>query len=41
MSTLIIVGSSETRIIPRGEATPFVYTSRGTKAVRDDEGEIP
>lgn len=30
MSTLIIVGSSETRIIPRsGAAPPFVYTPRG------------
>ncbi|MCI0598208.1 MAG: precorrin-3B C(17)-methyltransferase [Beijerinckiaceae bacterium] len=28
MSTLIIVGSSETRIIPRGSAPPFVYTPR-------------
>ena len=31
MSTLIIVGSSETRIIPRGGAAPFVYTPRGVK----------
>ncbi len=31
MSTLIIVGSSETRIVPRGAAAPFVYTSRGAK----------
>jgi precorrin-3B C17-methyltransferase len=31
MSTLIIVGSSETRIIPRGGGTPFVYTPRGVK----------
>ncbi|MGH6867308.1 MAG: precorrin-3B C(17)-methyltransferase [Methylocella sp.] len=29
MSTLIIVGSSETRLIPRGGAAPFVYTPRG------------
>ncbi|MCI0466230.1 MAG: precorrin-3B C(17)-methyltransferase [Beijerinckiaceae bacterium] len=28
MNTLIIVGSSETRIIPRENAAPFVYTSR-------------
>jgi precorrin-3B C17-methyltransferase len=28
MSTLIIVGSSATRIIPRSNATPFVYTPR-------------
>ncbi len=28
MSTLIIVGSSATRIIPRNNATPFVYTPR-------------
>jgi precorrin-3B C17-methyltransferase len=34
MRTLIIVGSSETRIIPRGGAAPFVYTSRGTKVSR-------
>ncbi|PNE10612.1 MAG: precorrin-3B C(17)-methyltransferase [Beijerinckiaceae bacterium] len=31
MSTLIIVGSSETRIVPRGSGTPFVYTPRGVK----------
>jgi precorrin-3B C17-methyltransferase len=31
MSTLIIVGSSETRIIPRGGGAPFVYTPRGIK----------
>jgi precorrin-3B C17-methyltransferase len=31
MSTLIIVGSSETRIIPRGGGAPFVYTPRGVK----------
>jgi precorrin-3B C17-methyltransferase len=29
MSTLIIVGSSETRIVPRRSGTPFVYTPRG------------
>ena len=34
MSTLIIVGSSETRIIPRGSGTPFVYTPRGVKVAR-------
>ncbi|MDQ6704175.1 MAG: precorrin-3B C(17)-methyltransferase [Pseudomonadota bacterium] len=34
MSTLIIVGSSETRIIPRGGAAPFVYTPRGVKVER-------
>jgi precorrin-3B C17-methyltransferase len=34
MSTLIIVGSSETRIVPRGSAPPFVYTSRGVKVSR-------
>jgi precorrin-3B C17-methyltransferase len=28
MSTLIIVGSSSTRIIPRNNAAPFVYTPR-------------
>jgi precorrin-3B C17-methyltransferase / cobalt-factor III methyltransferase len=33
MSTLIIVGSSETRIVPRGSGTPFVYTPRGVKVV--------
>jgi precorrin-3B C17-methyltransferase len=32
MSTLIIVGSSETRIIPRRSGTPFVYTPRGKAA---------
>lgn len=36
MSTLIIVGSSETRIIPRS-SRPFVYTPRGLKACRDRE----
>jgi precorrin-3B C17-methyltransferase len=34
MSTLVIVGSSETRIVPRRVATPFVYTSRGTRGPR-------
>jgi precorrin-3B C17-methyltransferase len=34
MSTLVIVGSSETRIVPRGRAAPFVYTRRGVKASR-------
>jgi precorrin-3B C17-methyltransferase len=29
MNTLIIVGSSETRIVPRRSGTPFVYTPRG------------
>jgi precorrin-3B C17-methyltransferase len=33
MSTLIIIGSSETRIVERGAAAPFVYTSRGTKVL--------
>jgi precorrin-3B C17-methyltransferase len=32
MSTLIIVGSSETRIIPRAGGAPFVYTPRGKAA---------
>jgi precorrin-3B C17-methyltransferase len=32
MSTLVIVGSSETRIVPRSGATPFVYTPRGKAA---------
>jgi precorrin-3B C17-methyltransferase len=32
MSTLIIVGSSETRIVPRRGGTPFVYTPRGKAA---------
>ena len=31
MSTLVIIGSSETRIILRAAAAPFVYTPRGTK----------
>ncbi len=34
MSTLIIVGSSETRIVPRSSGTPFVYTPRGVKDAR-------
>jgi precorrin-3B C17-methyltransferase len=34
MSTLIIIGSNETRIIPRSIAAPFVYTPRGTKDSR-------
>jgi precorrin-3B methylase len=34
MSTLIIVGSSETRIIPRAGGAPFVYTPRGLKVER-------
>lgn len=34
MSTLVLIGSSETRIIPRGGSMPFVYTSRGTKVPR-------
>jgi precorrin-3B C17-methyltransferase len=33
MSTLIIIGSSETRIISRNGATPFVYASRGAKVL--------
>jgi precorrin-3B C17-methyltransferase len=32
MSTLIIVGSSETRIIPRSSGRPFIYTPRGKAA---------
>jgi precorrin-3B C17-methyltransferase len=32
MSTLIIVGSSETRIVPRSSGTPFIYTPRGKAA---------
>jgi precorrin-3B C17-methyltransferase len=32
MSTLIIVGSSETRIIPRSSGPPFIYTPRGKAA---------
>ena len=32
MSTLIIVGSSETRIVPRRNGAPFVYTPRGKAA---------
>jgi precorrin-3B C17-methyltransferase len=32
MSTLIIVGSSETRIVPRDGGAPFVYTPRGKAA---------
>ncbi len=32
MSTLIIVGSSETRIIPRSSGSPFIYTPRGKAA---------
>ena len=33
MSTLIIIGSSETRIVPRGAGMPFVYSPRGSKAL--------
>lgn len=32
MSTLIIIGSSETRVIPRENGPPFVYTPRGARA---------
>lgn len=32
MSTLVIIGSSETRMIERAEARPFVYTPRGAGA---------
>jgi precorrin-3B C17-methyltransferase len=32
MSTLIIVGSSETRLIPRSSGSPFIYTPRGKAA---------
>jgi precorrin-3B C17-methyltransferase len=32
MSTLIIIGSSESRIIPREDGAPFVYTPRGARA---------
>jgi precorrin-3B C17-methyltransferase / cobalt-factor III methyltransferase len=28
MRTIIIVGSSATKLIPRGEGEPFVYTPR-------------
>ncbi len=28
MATLVIIGSSETRIVPRGDRTPWVYTPR-------------
>ncbi|HXW71044.1 MAG TPA: precorrin-3B C(17)-methyltransferase [Methylocella sp.] len=31
MSTLVLIGSSRTRLIPRKGAAPFVYTPRGTK----------
>jgi precorrin-3B C17-methyltransferase len=34
MSTLIIVGSSETRIVPRRSGAPFVYTPRGVKVAQ-------
>ncbi|MGH6841515.1 MAG: precorrin-3B C(17)-methyltransferase [Methylocella sp.] len=34
MSTLIIVGSSETRVISRAGAAPFVYTPRGVKVAQ-------
>ncbi|HYP58110.1 MAG TPA: precorrin-3B C(17)-methyltransferase [Beijerinckia sp.] len=31
MSTLILIGSSETRVIARGDAQPFVYTPRSAR----------
>ncbi|MGQ0445533.1 MAG: precorrin-3B C(17)-methyltransferase [Beijerinckiaceae bacterium] len=34
MSTLIIVGSSETRIVQRRSGAPFVYTPRGVKVAQ-------
>jgi len=34
MSTLVIVGSSESRIVPRNGPTPFVYTPREVKVSR-------
>ncbi|CAA2136407.1 precorrin-3B C(17)-methyltransferase [Methylobacterium bullatum] len=32
MATMVIIGASATRLIPRGEATPFVYTPRSVPA---------
>ncbi len=34
MSTLVLVGSSETRLIARSGAAPFVYTPRGSGSAR-------
>ncbi len=34
MSTLVIVGSSESRIVPRNGSVPFVYTPRRAKVAR-------
>jgi precorrin-3B C17-methyltransferase len=28
MATLVIIGSSETKVISRGDGAPFVYTPR-------------
>ena len=28
MSTLVLIGASGTKLVPRGDARPFVYTSR-------------
>jgi precorrin-3B C17-methyltransferase len=30
MATLVLIGSSATRLIPRTKGRPFVYTPRGT-----------
>lgn len=32
MATMVIIGASATRLIPRGDATPFVYTPRSVPA---------
>ena len=40
MSTLIIIGSSETRIVPRGAGMPFVYSPRGARR-SDAKAETP
>ena len=32
MSTLVLIGSSATRLLPRPDLPPFVYTPRGTQA---------
>jgi precorrin-3B C17-methyltransferase len=34
MSTLVLIGSSETRLIERESGLPFVYTPRGARAAR-------
>ena len=44
MATMVIIGASATRLIPRGDATPFVYTPAqraGVRAGRRPHGDPP